>query len=77
MQYHFSIMHDLVASRHADYQRAAEAHKLASAVPGPGLSPARPGYTRRWLGDRLVALGLEIAGEPAPAPGLGHHPATG
>lgn len=58
MQYHFSIMHDPVASRHVDIQRAAEAHRLASAVPGPGIPPPAPDVRGDGSGTGSLLSGL-------------------
>jgi hypothetical protein len=64
MQYHPHILHAVAASKRADLVRAADAYRLAAAASGI----PEPGSPRRWLGDRLVALGELIAAEPAPAP---------
>jgi hypothetical protein len=42
MNHHWHVMHELVASRHGDLIRAAEAHRLAAAVLG-APSPVPPG----------------------------------
>jgi hypothetical protein len=64
MQYHPDILRALAASKRSDLVRAADAYRLAAAASGI----PEPGSPRRWLGDRLVALGELIAAEPAPTP---------
>jgi hypothetical protein len=41
MNHHWHVMHELVASRHGDLIRAAEAHRLAAVLGAP--SPVPPG----------------------------------
>jgi hypothetical protein len=45
MNHHWHVMHELVASRHGDLIRAAEAHRLAAAVLG-APSPVPPAVAR-------------------------------